>query len=94
MKTNQLFAGAALAALVVLAAPAHAQLLGAGLRGGVSSVQTTTFSGDAVNMRTFAKERAALSASGHAGGRVDAIGRVDNATKAGSKVAVSNAESI
>ncbi len=45
MKTNLLFASAAVAAVLVMTAPAHAQLLGAGARGGAGGALAGSFGG-------------------------------------------------
>jgi len=91
MKMN-LFASVAIAAVMAVTAPAHAQILGGGLRGSVSGMQGATFGDGFGNMRAFARDQAVVSASGHVGGRVDAMERVGKTARIGTRDAVRSAE--
>lgn len=83
MKINHLFASAAIAVVFVATAPAHAQLLGGGLRGGVSGMQSATFGGGFGPTRGAFNDQGAASASGHAGARTNATDRASKAAKSG-----------
>jgi hypothetical protein len=91
MKTNHLFASAALTAVWVAASYAHAQILGGAMHGGASSTQAATFGGGFGTLGSTASGRADLSSSGPAGGRVDGLGHVDRTAKAGAQAAARDA---
>jgi hypothetical protein len=91
MKTNHLFASAAYAAVLVAALPAHAQILGGGMHGGVTGMQAATFGGGFGAVGRSASGRTDLSASGRADGRVDGVGRVDRTAKEGTQEAARDA---
>jgi hypothetical protein len=83
VKTNHLFASAAIGAVLVVTLPVHAQTLGGGMRGGASSIQSATLGGGTGSMGRAASGRTDISASGRAGARVDGLGRVDRTAKTG-----------
>lgn len=83
MKTNHLFACSAIAAVFVAMAPAHAQLLGGGLRGGVSGMQSATLGGGFAPARGSFNDQTAASVSGHASAPTHAIDRASKAAKSG-----------
>jgi len=91
MKRNQLFASAAIGAVLVVTLPAHAQTLGGGMHGGVSSMQSERFGGAFGPMRSAATSQTDLSASPRAGARVDGLGRVDRTAKTGTQEAGTDA---
>ena len=92
MKTNHLFASAAYAAALVVALPAHAQILGGGMHGGVSGMQTATFGGGFGTPRSAVSGQTDLSASARARGRVDGLGRLDRTAQSGTQQAARDAE--
>jgi hypothetical protein len=79
MKSNHLFASAAIGAVLVVTLPVQAQPLGGGLHGGVSSMQSARFG------------QTDLSASARAGVRADGLGRVDQTAKTGTQEAARDA---
>jgi hypothetical protein len=87
MKRNHLFASAALGAVLVATLPVHGQILGGGMHGGVSGMQTARFGGGFGPMRSAATSQTDTSASARAGGRVDGLGRVDRTAKTGTQQA-------
>src|SRR5580692_8712510 len=91
MKTNHLFASAAYAAALVVALPAHAQILGGGMHGGVTGMQAATVGGGFGAVGRSASDRTPLSAPGPVDGRVDGLGRVDRSAKAGTQQATRDA---
>jgi hypothetical protein len=82
MKTNHLLASAAFTAVLVVTLPAHAQLLGGGMHGGVTSMQAATFGSGTGTRGSTASGRTDVSDSAGAGGRVHGVGRVDRTAKA------------
>jgi hypothetical protein len=91
MKRNHLFASAAIGAVLVATLPVDAQMLGGGMRGGVSGMQTARFGGGFGPMHSAATSQTDPSASARAGGRVDGLGRVDRTAKTGTQEAKTNA---
>jgi hypothetical protein len=87
MKRNHLFASAAIGAVLVVTLPVHAQTLGGGMRGGVSSMQSARFGGGFGSMHSAVSSQTDLSASARAGARVDGLGRVDRTAKTGTQEA-------
>jgi hypothetical protein len=87
MKANHLFASAAIGAVLVVTLPVHAQILGGGMRGGVSSMQSAGLGGGLGPMHSAATSQTDLSATARAGARVDGLGRVDRTAKAGTQEA-------
>ena len=87
MKRNHLFASAAIGAVLVATLPVHAQMLGGGMHGGVSSTQSARFGGGFGPMRSAATSRSDPSASARAGRRVDDLGRVERPAKTGTQEA-------
>ena len=81
MKRNHLFASAAIGAVLAGTLPAQAQILGGGMRGGVSGMQTSTFGGGFGALHSAASGQTDLSASARARGRVDGLGRLDRTAK-------------
>jgi trimeric autotransporter adhesin len=81
MKRNHLFASAAIGAVLAVMLPAQAQILGGGMRGGVSGVQTATFGGEFGTLHSAANSQTDLSASARARGGVDGLGRLDRTAK-------------
>jgi len=73
--------------VLVATLPVHAQILGGGMHGGVSGMQTARFGGGFGPMRSAATSQTDLSASARAGGRVDGLGRVDRTAKTGTQEA-------
>jgi hypothetical protein len=91
MKTKHLYASAALAAVLVVALPTQAQVLGGVMHGGVSGMPAPTFGGGLGAMGSVASGGTDLSASGRAGGRVEGLGRVDRTATAGAQEAARDA---
>jgi hypothetical protein len=91
MKRNHLLASAAIGAVLVVTLPVHAQTLGGGMHGGVSSMQSARFGGGFGPMHSAAGSQTDLSASARAGARVDGLGRVDRTAKTGMQEAGRNA---
>jgi hypothetical protein len=87
MKRNHLFASAAIGAVLLVTLPVHAQILGGGVRGGVSSTQSARFGGGFGPMHSTVSSQSDLSASGRAGARVDGLGHVDRTAKTGTQEA-------
>jgi hypothetical protein len=85
MKRNHLFASAAIGAVLVATLPAQAQILGGGMHGGVSGMQTATFGGGFGTLHSAASSQTDLSASAGARGRVDGLGRLDRTAKTGTQ---------
>ena len=83
MKRNHLFASAAIGVVLVVTLPAHAQVLGGGMRGGVSGMQAARFGGGFGTVHSAATSQTDLSASGRSGARVDGLGRLDRTAKTG-----------
>ena len=79
MKTNHLFASAAVAAVLVMTAPAHAQLLGGGARGGAGGAFAGSFGAmggmGGMNGRMSAASDASLRGGLHTRRAVDRSGR-------------------
>lgn len=73
MKTNHLFASAAIAAVLAMASPAQAQLLGGGARGGAGGALGGAFGPGVGDLRG----NGTGSMNGEAGGHVNGIGRAD-----------------
>jgi hypothetical protein len=82
MKTNHLLASVAFTAVLIVTLPAHAQLLGGGMHGGVTSMQAATFGGGIGTPGSAASGRTDASDSARAGGRVPGVGRVDRTARA------------
>jgi len=76
MNRNHLFASAAIGAVLAVTQPVHAQTLGS-LHGAVSGMQAARFGGGFGTVHSAATSQAALSASAHAGARVDGLSRVE-----------------
>lgn len=91
MKRNHLFASAAIGAVFVVTLPAQAQILGGGMHGGVSGMQTATFGGGVGALHSAASSQTDLSASARARGRVDGLGRLDRTAKTGTQQAARDA---
>jgi hypothetical protein len=87
MKRNHLFASAALGAVLVATLPVHAQILGGGMHGRVSGMQTARFGGGFGPTHGAVSNQTDLSASARAGARVDGLGRVDRTAKTGTQEA-------
>lgn len=83
MKTKYLFASSAIAAVFVAMAPAHAQILGGGLRGGVTGMQSATFGDGFGRVRGSVNDQTAASVSGHARAPTHAIDRASQVAKSG-----------
>lgn len=83
MKRNHRFASAAIGAVLVVTLPVHAQTLGGGLHGGVSSMQSARFGGGFPPTHSAVSSQTDLSASARTGPRVDGLGRVDRTAKTG-----------
>jgi hypothetical protein len=82
MRTNHLLASAAFAAVLVVTVPAHAQLLGGGMHGGVTSMQAATFGSGIGTRGAAASGQTDASDSARAGGRVHGVARGDRTAKA------------
>ena len=82
MKRNHLLASAAFTAVLLVTLPAHAQLLGGGMHGGVTSMQAAKFGGGIGTRGSAASGRTDVSDSARAGGRGPGGGRVDRTAKA------------
>jgi hypothetical protein len=91
MKTKHLYASAALAAVLAMALPTQAQVLGGVMHGGVSGMPGHTFDGGLGAMGNVASGGTDLSAAGRAGGRVEGLGRVDRTANAGAQEAARDA---
>jgi hypothetical protein len=91
MKTNHLFASAAIAAVLAGALPAQAQILGGGIHGGVTDMQAATFGGGLAPVHSAASGQTDLSAAGRAGARVNGLDRVDRPAKTATHEAVRDA---
>jgi hypothetical protein len=91
MKRNHLFASAAIGAVLVATLPAQAQILGGGMHGGVSGMQTATFGGGFGTPRSAVSGQTDLSASARARGRVDGLGRLDRTAQSGTQQAARDA---
>ena len=63
MNRNHLFATAAITALLAGTLPAQAQMLGGGIRGGVSGMQAATFGGGFATMHSAGTRQTDISAS-------------------------------
>lgn len=87
MKRNHLFASAAIGAVLVVTLPVHAQILGGGMHGGASSMQSARFGGGFGPMHSAVSSQTDLSASARAGAQVDGLGRVDRTAKTGTQEA-------
>lgn len=87
MKRNQLFASAAIGAVLVVTLPVHAQMLGGGMHGGVSGMQSARFGSRVEPMHSAVRSQSELSASARSGARVDGVGRVDQTAKTGTQEA-------
>jgi hypothetical protein len=85
MKRNHLFASAAIGAVLVVTLPVQAQILGGGMHGGASSMQSARFGGGFGPMHSAVSSQTDLSASTRA--RVDGLGRVDRTAKTGTQEA-------
>jgi hypothetical protein len=94
MKRNHLFASAAIGAVLTVTLPAQAQILGGGMHGGVSSMQTATFGGGFGTLHSAASSQTDPSASARARGRVDGLGRLDRTAKTGTQQAARDAERV
>ena len=81
MKRNHLFASVAIGAVLVMTLPVQAQILGGGMRGGVSSMQSARFGGGFGPMHGAVSSQTDVSASARAGARFDGFGRVDRTAK-------------
>ncbi len=82
MKTNHLFASAAIAAVLAVASPAHAQLLGGGARGGAGGALGGAFGPGAGDLRGNMTASMNSEAGGHVNGRADrTVGRADRTVK-------------
>jgi hypothetical protein len=92
MKRNHLFASAAIGAVLAVTLPAQAQILGGGMHGGVSGMQTATFGGGFGTLHSAASTQTDPSASARARGRVDGLGRLDRTAKTGTQQAARDAE--
>src|SRR5882762_7608316 len=77
MRTKHLFTSAAIAAVLAVAVPVHAQILGGGAQGGLGGTLGGTLGGGAGGMR--GPMNGDLGGSIHGGGRgeLDGLGRVD-----------------
>jgi hypothetical protein len=91
MNRNHLFATAAITALLAGTLPAQAQMLGGGVRGGVSGMQPAAFGGGFATTHAGTRQTD-LSASGRAGARVDGPGRVVQTAKTGTQGAARAAD--
>src|ERR1700720_2720513 len=69
MRTKHLFTSAAIAAVLAVAVPVHAQILGGGAQGGLGGTLGGTLGGGAGGMRG--------TMTGGAGGQLDGLGRID-----------------
>jgi hypothetical protein len=87
MKRNHLFASAAIGAVLVVTLPVHAQILGGGMHGGVSSMQSARFDGGFGPTHSAVSSQTDLSGSARAGARADRLGRVDRTAKTGTQEA-------
>ncbi len=85
MNRNHLFATAAITALLAGTLPAQAQMLGGGIRGGVSGMQAATFGGGFATMHSAGTRQTDISASARARARVDGPGRVVQTAKTGTQ---------
>ncbi|HEY8052577.1 MAG TPA: hypothetical protein VIE42_07205 [Steroidobacteraceae bacterium] len=92
MKRNHLFASAAIGAVLVVTLPVHAQSLGGGLHGAVSSMQSARFGGGFPPTHSAVSRQTDLSASARTGARVDGLGRVDRTAKTETQEAGLDAE--
>jgi hypothetical protein len=94
MRTNHLFASAAIAAVLVATAPAQAQRLGGGVHGGLSARQGATFAEGFGRVHGGAGGEASASATGRAGVRTQQTDRVGTAAKAGAHDSVRGAQTV
>ena len=83
MRTNHLFASAAIAAVLVATAPAQAQPLGGAVHGGFSARQGATFADGFGRAHSGANDEASASTTGRAAVRTQGTERVDTAAKTG-----------
>src|SRR6202008_448876 len=67
MKRNHLFASAAIGAVLAATLPVHAQMLGGGVHGGVSSTQSARFGGGFRPTHSAVSNQTDLSAAARAG---------------------------
>lgn len=94
MRTNHLFASAAIAAVLVATAPAQAQRLGGGVHGGLSARQGATFAEGFGRVHGGAGGEASASATGRAGVHTQQTDRVGTAAKAGAHDFVRGAQTV
>ncbi|HEX4388461.1 MAG TPA: hypothetical protein VH109_07530, partial [Steroidobacteraceae bacterium] len=94
MRTNHLFASAAIAAVLVATAPAQAQRLGGAVHGGLSARQGATFTDGFGRVHGGVGGEATASATGRAGVRTQQTDRVGTAAKAGVHDSVRGAQTI
>jgi hypothetical protein len=92
MKRNLLFVSAAIVAVLVVMLPAQAQVLGGGMHGAVSGMQTTTFGGGFGALHSAPSSQTDLSASARGGARVDGLGPLDPTAKTGTQQSARDAE--
>jgi hypothetical protein len=85
MKRNHLFASAAIGAVLAATLPVHAQMLGGGVHGGVSSTQSARLGGGFRPTHSAVSNQTDLSAAARAGARVDEFGRVDRTAQTGTR---------
>ena len=92
MKTNHLFASAAIAAVLAMASPAQAQLLGGGARGGAGGALGGAFGPGAGDLRGNMTASMNSEAGGHVNGRADrTVGRADRTVKGDAQGAAARA---
>ena len=94
MRTNHLFASAAIAAVLVATGPAQAQRLGGGVHGGLSARQGATFAEGFGRVHGGVSGQASSSATGRAGVRPQQMERVGMAAQTGAHDSVRGAQTI
>ena len=85
MRTKHLFTSAAIAAVLAVAVPVHAQILGGGAQGGLGGTLGGTLGGGAGGMRGTMAGGAGGSMYGGAGGQLDGLGRIDRTVDANAR---------
>jgi hypothetical protein len=94
MRTNHLFASAAIAAVLVAIAPAQAQRLGGGVHGGLSARQGATLAEGFGRVHGGLGSEASESVTGRAGVRTHQTERVGTAAKAGVHDSMRGAQTV